>query len=203
MPEKMDINKDDIGVVQGGEVVLPQSDDGLYKDDGVMDAYEVFKRVSMHNVMRAIQRDDLFGYAFVDFTMEQIECRKKYKLTIIYNKDDPSTNEEKIIEARDEEEGRMYRDIYKHPESAFLALIDHRDTVDDEWESEIILHYDKGPVSRGIVDACTKVLQVALDHKRFKDLQELKDFTNKYLVKKQQEAKDAKIRENFLKSLGK
>ena len=194
-------NEEGVDVVQGGEVVLPQSDDGLYREDGIMDAYEVFKRVSMNNIMRAIQKMDRFAYGFVDFKIEQIECRKKYKLTILYDKNDPSLNEEKIIEVSSEEEGRLYRSMYRNPENAFIALVDYRDSVEEEWKSEVLMHYDKGAFARGIVTFCTKILQVALDHKVFTTLEDLKQYVKQFLADRSREREEEEKRNEFIKRI--
>ena len=201
---KFTFNNEKISIVQSGEIIIPQSEEGTTDENGILIATEIFKRIPVHNIMRALQQeDDRFMYVIVDFDVKEIEIRKKYILSVICDRDDLSKNEDFEIEAKTDEEGRMYRSIYKNKENALVALVDYRDDPNDEWTSELVLHYDKGPVARSVVDFVTRVVQIAFNHKRFTTFKEVETYVNDFLTKKGNELKTEKALKAYFEKYNK
>ena len=133
-----------------------------------------------YELLNAIDFVDDYNYVIPSFTMTEHEIRKHYECVFHLDPDDPSKDHHLDIIPETEEEGRIYRKIFKNPESANWIFVQKGEKDKTELTYEVIMVYEPGSSKDMALKFTEALLNHFFNYKKFRTFKEIEKIVQEY-----------------------
>lgn len=175
--------------------VLTQDDyfvRGHYKQLGeefeYIHAVDAMQCIHPYELINSIDFVDDYNYIIPSFTMTEIESRKHYQATFFLDPDNHDMDYHMDITPDNEEEGRIYRKIFKNPASGLWVFVQTGIPDDQNLNYEAIMVYEPSSEREMALKFTEALLNHYFNYKKYRTFKEVNVAVNAYRTHAEQQS---------------